>query len=239
MMQTTLHKSDTRGYANHGWLQSFHSFSFANYYNPKRMHFGVLRVLNDDSVAGGKGFGQHPHDNMEIISIVLKGALEHQDSMGTKAVIQAGDIQVMSAGTGVVHSEYNHSATEEVQFLQIWLFPNKRNATPRYDQSTVDLNNSPNQLVQVLSPDPDDAGVWIHQNAWFFMGQFNDLATITHHIKATNNGVYLFVIQGQVRIGETVLEQRDAIGVWDTSTVTIAIEEPNTQLLLMDIPMQM
>lgn len=237
-MQLELHKADTRGYANHGWLQSFHSFSFANYYNPNRMHFGALRVLNDDCVAGGKGFGQHPHDNMEIVSIVLKGALEHQDSMGTKAIIAVGDVQVMSAGTGVVHSEYNHSTTDEVQFLQIWLFPNQRNATPRYGQTTTNLQATPNSWVQVVSPNPNDAGVWIHQNAWFFMAHFENLQETVHHIKTAGNGVYVFVIAGQATVAGTVLEHRDAIGIWDCHQINIATTKPNTQLLLLDVPMQ-
>lgn len=238
-MQVLTHKADTRGYANHGWLQSFHSFSFANYYNPKRMHFGVLRVLNDDAVAGGQGFGKHPHDNMEIISIVMQGALEHQDSMGTKAVIRAGDVQVMSAGTGVVHSEYNHSATEEVQFLQIWVFPKYRNVPPRYDQISTNLAATPNQLVQILSPNPDDAGVWVHQDAWFSMGEFDALTDFTYTIKKPGNGVYLFVMEGSATLAGQTLEHRDAIGVWETDALQISITTPKTKILLMDIPMEL
>ena len=167
MTNIVLHKADSRGDANHGWLHSKHTFSFANYYNPERMNFGALRVLNDDTVAAGMGFGKHPHDNMEIISIPLSGDLEHKDSMNNVTVIKSGDIQVMSAGTGIQHSEYNKNIDAEVKFLQIWVFPNKNNVTPRYDQITLNMADRKNKLQQILSPNPNDAGVWIHQNAWF------------------------------------------------------------------------
>ena len=183
MANTVLHKANTRGDANHGWLHSKHTFSFANYYNPERMHFGVLRVLNDDKVAPAKGFGTHPHDNMEIISIPLEGDLEHKDSMGNVSVIRHGDIQVMSAGSGITHSEYNKNSNEEVKFLQIWLFPNKRNVTPRYDQITLNDTDRKNKLQQILSPDPNDAGVWIHQDAWFHLGEFDKAFTIPYSLK--------------------------------------------------------
>src|SRR5210317_195033 len=171
-MNTVLHKANTRGIANHGWLNSHHSFSFANYYNPERMHFGVLRVLNDDVVAPGKGFGTHPHDNMEIVSIPLEGDLEHKDSMGNSATIKQGDVQVMSAGTGVFHSEFNKNEDSEVKFLQIWIFPREKNVEPRYDQVSLRDIEKKNQFYQVLSPNKDDKGVWIHQDAWFNLGNF-------------------------------------------------------------------
>ena len=193
-MNTVLHKSDSRGHADHGWLVSKHTFSFANYYNPERMHFGVLRVLNDDYVAPGMGFGTHPHDNMEIISIPLEGDLEHKDSMGNVAVIRHGDIQVMSAGTGITHSEYNRNKNLPVKFLQIWIFPDKRNVTPRYDQLTLNLSDRQNRLQQVLSPSPQDEGVWIHQQAWFHLGNFDDGVSQSYSIKARGNGVYAFVL---------------------------------------------
>ena len=174
MKNTIIHKAATRGVANHGWLHSFHSFSFASYYNPERIHFGALRVLNDDTVSGGMGFGAHPHDNMEIISIPLQGDLEHKDSMGNTTVIKHGDIQVMSAGTGIQHSEYNKNKEEQVKFLQIWIFPNKKDVTPRYDQITLDVKDRQNQLQQILSPNADDAGVWIHQDAWIHMATMDE-----------------------------------------------------------------
>jgi len=180
MTNTVLHKADSRGDANHGWLHSKHTFSFASYYNPERMNFGVLRVLNDDTVAGGMGFGTHPHDNMEIISIPLSGDLEHKDSMNNVTVIKNGDIQVMSAGTGIQHSEYNKNKDSEVKFLQIWVFPNKKNVTPRYDQITLNIADRKNKLQQILSPNSDDDGVWIHQNAWFHLANF-DKGTTTNY----------------------------------------------------------
>jgi len=173
MANTILHKAETRGYANHGWLQSKHTFSFANYYNPQRMHFGVLRVLNDDRVEAGMGFGTHPHDNMEIISIPLEGDLEHKDSMGNTAIIKKGDVQVMSAGSGITHSEYNRSKDSLVKFLQIWIFPNKKNVAPRYDQISLNSNDRHNKLQQIVSPNANEEGVWINQDAWFFMGKFD------------------------------------------------------------------
>ena len=235
-MKTVLHKAKTRGHANHGWLDSHHTFSFANYYNPDRMHFGVLRVLNDDIVAGGRGFGTHPHDNMEIISIPLEGDLEHKDSMGNTAVIKSGDVQVMSAGTGVYHSEYNKQSDKEVRFLQIWVFPNRKNVEPRYDQITLDKGQLKNNFKQILSPNADDDGVWIHQNAWFHMGDL-EKGTETHYdIKDRNNGVYAFVLEGEVSINGQALEKRDGFGVWDTDQIFIKADS-NAKVLLMDVPM--
>ncbi|HEY2581385.1 MAG TPA: pirin family protein, partial [Mucilaginibacter sp.] len=193
MENTVLHKAATRGHANHGWLNSYHSFSFANYYNPERMNFGALRVLNDDTVDAGKGFGTHPHDNMEIISIPLEGDLEHKDSMNNVAVIKNGDIQAMSAGTGIYHSEYNKDRAHRVKFLQIWVYPNKRNVEPRYDQITLNLEDRHNKLQQILSPNANDEGVWIHQNAWFHLGKFDKGISTDYMIKAKGNGVYVFV----------------------------------------------
>lgn len=237
-MKTVLHKAKTRGHANHGWLNSHHTFSFANYYNPDRMHFGVLRVLNDDVVAGGRGFGTHPHDNMEIISIPLEGDLEHKDSMGNTAVIKSGDVQAMSAGTGVYHSEYNKQSDKEVRFLQIWVFPNKKNVEPRYDQITLDKGQLKNNFKQILSPNADDDGVWIHQNAWFHMGDL-EKGTETHYdIKDRNNGVYAFVLEGEVSINGQALEKRDGYGVWDTDQISIKADS-NAKVLLMDVPMAM
>jgi len=236
MSNTVLHKAETRGNANHGWLQSYHTFSFANYYNPERMHFGVLRVLNDDTVQGGMGFGTHPHDNMEIISIPLEGDLEHKDSMGNVAVIRNGDVQVMSAGTGIQHSEKNKNGHQQVKFLQIWVFPNKRNVEPRYDQITLDPAERKNKLQQILSPNPDDAGVWIHQNAWFHLGEFEAGKTTEYQIKASGNGVYAFVLSGDVTINGQSLNSRDGLGIWDTQKISIE-SNSHSELLLMEVPM--
>lgn len=237
-MKTVLHKASTRGHADHGWLNTHHSFSFANYYNPERMNFGVLRVLNDDIVAPGRGFGRHPHDNMEIVSIPLEGGLEHKDSMGNVAVIKQGDVQVMSAGTGIYHSEYNKNKDQNVKFLQIWLFPNKRNVTPRYDQITLGAQQLKNQFYQILSPNPNDEGVWIHQNAWFYMGNLDKGVERDYAIKAPGNGLYAFVIKGGVTIAGQSLTERDGFGIWDTEQVTVKADS-NAKVLLMDVPMQM
>lgn len=235
-MKTVLHKAASRGHADHGWLNSHHSFSFAGYHNPERMHFGVLRVLNDDQVAPGKGFGTHPHDNMEIISIPLEGDLEHKDSMGNVATIKEGDVQVMSAGTGIHHSEYNKNTDKAVKFLQIWVFPNKRNVEPRYDQISIRDIEKKNTFYQVLSPNPDDAGVWVHQDAWFHLGKFETGATDTYQIKKEGNGVYAFVLEGEVEINGQKLEKRDGLGLWDTESFDFK-SLSDSRVLLMEVPM--
>ncbi|MHA8097954.1 pirin family protein [Aquirufa aurantiipilula] len=237
MTKSILHKADSRGKANHGWLQSSHTFSFANYYDPTRIHFGALRVLNDDMVKGGMGFGQHPHDNMEIISIPLEGDLEHKDSMGNVAVIRQGDIQVMSAGTGIYHSEYNHDKEEAVKFLQIWVFPNKKNVTPRYDQITLENKDSLNQLQQILSPNPEDEGVWIHQDAWFHLGHFEAGKSDHYPIKKPGNGVYAFVLEGQFSIEGYDLDPRDGLGLWELEGFDLKAKSENAKILLMEVPM--
>ncbi|WP_312337152.1 pirin family protein [Sphingobacterium sp.] len=234
---SVLHKASTRGHADHGWLVSNHTFSFANYHNPERMHFGVLRVLNDDTVAKGRGFGRHPHDNMEIISIPLEGDLEHEDSMGNKAIIRKGDIQVMSAGTGIIHSEYNKNNDQAVKFLQIWVYPNQRNVSPRYDQITLDIAQRQNKFQQILSPNPDDEGVWIHQDAWFSMGHFDKDIETTYQIKQSGNGVYIFVIKGSVTVEGQALETRDGFGIWDVSEINLKSTSADTEILLMDLSM--
>ncbi|MFZ4929523.1 pirin family protein [Chryseobacterium sp. Mn2064] len=236
---SVIHKADSRGKADHGWLLSQHTFSFANYHNPERMHFGVLRVLNDDKVEGGRGFGTHPHDNMEIISIPLEGDLEHKDSMGNTAIIKSGDIQVMSAGTGIMHSEYNKSSDQLVKFLQIWVYPKKRNLAPRYDQITLDKTQSHNRFQQILSPNADDEGVWIHQDAWFHLGNFEKDTETVYEIKKKGNGVYFFIIKGSAEIEGQKVEERDGFGVWDIEELRIKSTAEETEILLMEVPMTM
>lgn len=237
MDNTVLHKAATRGHANHGWLDAHHTFSFANYHNPDRMHFGVLRVLNDDRVDAGMGFGMHPHDNMEIITIPLEGDLQHKDSMGNTAVIKNGDIQVMSAGTGIYHSEFNPNDNQQTKLLQIWVYPNKKNVTPRYDQITLNENDRHNTLQQILSPNPDDAGVWIHQDAWFHLGKFDKDFSTNYQLKKTGNGVYAFVLKGDVTIGNIALNARDGLGIWDTDEIQITANSADAEILLMEVPM--
>lgn len=236
-MKTIVHKANSRGDANHGWLHSKHTFSFANYYNPERVHFGVLRVLNDDYVAPGKGFGMHPHDNMEIVSIPLEGDLEHSDNMGNVAVIKHGDIQVMSAGTGVMHSEYNKNNDVPVKFLQIWIFPNQKNVKPRYDQISLKMNERQNRWQQILSPNPEDEGVWIHQDAWFHIGKFERGFSLDYDVKKSGNGVYAFVLNGEVAIEGEQLGERDGFGIWDTDSFTLQANSDGAEVLLMEIPM--
>ncbi|MFT6337518.1 MAG: redox-sensitive bicupin YhaK (pirin superfamily) [Saprospiraceae bacterium] len=237
-MKSVLHKANTRGNANHGWLNSHHSFSFANYYNPERMNFGALRVLNDDQVAPARGFEKHKHDNMEIISIPLSGDLEHEDNMGNKTVIKEGDVQIMSAGTGVYHSEYNKNKDKEVKFLQIWVFPNQKNVTPSYDQITLDSASMDNKLAQIVSPNADDAGVMTHQDAYFHMGDLTSGTSVSYDVKSTGNGVYAFVLKGDVSIDGQALNERDGYGVWDMSTIKIEADS-NAKVLLMEVPMNM
>ncbi len=233
---TVLHKAATRGDANHGWLQSKHTFSFANYYNPERMNFGVLRVLNDDIVAAGMGFGTHPHSDMEIISIPLEGDLKHMDSTGRSEIIKQGDVQVMSAGSGIQHSEMNANRDQHVKFLQIWVMPNKRGVEPRYQQITLEEEARHNKLEQILSPSENDEGVWIHQDAWFHLGKLDKGNTQHYTIKREGNGVYAFVIAGDVTINGQALNKRDGYGLWDIESLDI-VADSDAELLLMEIPM--
>ncbi|MDA8531377.1 pirin family protein [Flavobacteriaceae bacterium] len=236
-MNTVLHKSNTRGSAEHGWLQAKHTFSFASYFNPERMSFGVLRVLNDDVIAAGMGFGTHPHDNMEIITIPLEGDLEHKDSMNNTAVIKSGDIQVLSAGTGITHSEYNKNKDKPVKLLQIWVLPNQQNVSPRYDQISLNIKDRHNKFQQVLSPNSNDSGVWIHQEAWFSMINIDEGKCMNYRLKnPETNGVYLFVLKGKVKINNQLVEHRDGYGLWNTSEIEI-VANSNAELLLMEVPM--
>jgi len=235
-MKTILHKAETRGNADHGWLKTHHTFSFANYYDPERVHFGTLRVLNDDYVAGGKGFGMHPHDNMEIITIPLEGDLQHKDNMGNSEIIREGDVQVMSAGTGVYHSEFNPNEDKAVTLLQIWVFPNKKNVKPRYDQISIRDIARENEFYQILSPNPDDKGVWIHQNAWFSLGRLDSGKEANYKLNDENNGVYAFVIEGKVTVNGQELEKRDGLGIWNVDELEVR-SEADSRVLLMEIPM--
>ncbi|GAB2692168.1 pirin family protein [Mucilaginibacter koreensis] len=237
MANTVLHKAESRGHANHGWLDSYHTFSFASHYDPERMNFGALRVLNDDKVSGGMGFGKHPHDNMEIISIPLEGDLEHQDSMGNTATIRKGDVQAMSAGTGIFHSEKNKNHNEQVKFLQIWVYPNQMNVQPRYDQITLNLEDRHNRLQQILSPNADDDGVMIYQNAWFHMSKMDKGVSLDYQLKAKGNGVYFFVLSGDVTVNGQLLNTRDGYGVWDTDNFKLTAES-DAEILLMEVPMK-
>ncbi len=236
-MKTIYHKAESRGHASHGWLNTYHSFSFANYYDPDKMHFGVLRVLNDDAIDGGTGFGMHPHDNMEIITIMLEGALEHKDSMGNIGVIKPGEIQVMSAGTGIHHSEYNHSKDAPAKLLQIWIFPNERNIKPRYDQMKLELSERKNKWQKIVEPGPIENGLWIKQDAWFHIGQF-DTGTETHYkIHRPDNGVYIFMIEGSAIVEGQQLNPRDGLGISESESVLSIKATSDSEILIMDLPM--
>ncbi|AOM75780.1 pirin family protein [Pedobacter steynii] len=236
MANTILHQANSRSLADHGWLKSYQTFSFGMNYDPERIQFGALRVLNDDIVDGGMGFGEHPHDNMEIISIALEGSLQHEDSMQNVAIIEPGEIQVMSAGTGIYHKEFNKDKNQPVKFLQIWLFPNRRNVSPRYQQERYDTLLKPNEFTQILSPDQEDSGVWIYQNAWFHIGKLEAGVKLTHRLKNKENGIYAFVIKGAVKVNDQQLEERDGYGLWETESIDIEAISA-TEVLLMEVPM--
>lgn len=236
-MKTEVHTSKSRGHANHGWLNAKHSFSFGQWYNPERIHFGALRVLNDDIVAPGMGFGKHPHDNMEIITIPLRGSLRHQDSMGFSEVVKAGEVQVMSAGTGIFHSEMNASQHVDINLFQIWIFPNKQGVTPRYEQKAYHLKDSEQAFLQLVSPNADQEGVWIHQNAWIHLISMSDETENTYVLKGEETGVYLMNIDGVFDVAGTTLNERDAVGVWETKEILIQNKQKG-KLLVIEVPMK-
>ena len=234
-MKTVLHKAGTRGHANHGWLNSYHTFSFSGYQDPERVHFGALRVLNDDTVAQGLGFGKHPHENMEIVSIPLEGDLHHQDSTGRNEIIRQHDVQIMSAGSGIAHSEMNANKDRAVKFLQIWVFPKEINITPRYEQKSFKPEDRLNQVLTVVAPD-DEKAVWINQDAWFSLANLEAGFETGYKVRKAGNGVYAFVIKGQVSINGQELETRDGLGIWETETLDIKAGT-DAEILLIDVPM--
>ncbi len=235
-MKTVVHKSDARGYANHGWLKARHSFSFAQWYNPEKINFGVLRVLNDDIISGGQGFGTHPHDNMEIITIPLHGAIEHKDSEGNHGIINTGDLQIMSAGTGIRHSEFNHNKDQELNLLQIWLFPKVDNITPRYDQKTFKAEEQNNKFNVAVSPEKSDTSLWINQDAWFSLGKFEKGKAFTYTIKKKGNGAYVFLIEGKATVAGITLDKRDAIGISEADSFDFNVSD-DAYILVIDLPM--
>jgi redox-sensitive bicupin YhaK (pirin superfamily) len=230
-MENILHQSHTRGHANHGWLDSHHTFSFAGYFNPERVHFGAIRVFNDDVVIGGAGFGTHPHANMEIVSIPLSGALEHKDSTGRQKIIKTGEVQIMSAGTGIEHSEYNASKEDEVNFLQIWILPDKMNIEPRYDQREFSLEHNRNQLINVVAPDNPQA-LWINQKTWFYLGEIEMNHEVEYKTNESGNGIYLFVIEGQIEIADKKLQKRDGMGITGVDNLVMSASKDSRLLLI-------
>ncbi len=238
MSNFIIQKAASRGHAQHDWLDTYHSFSFANYHDPEKVHFGVLRVLNDDTIDGGMGFGMHPHDNMEIITIPTFGDLQHKDSMGNSGTISQGDVQVMSAGTGIQHSEANKNKDKKVHLFQIWIFPNHRNVVPRYDQKTFDVKDRINKFQQIVSPMGNDEGLNIHQDAWFSLANFDNNVEANYQVKKSGNGLYVFIIEGDATINGQALNKRDAIGITDAESIEIKANS-DTQILVMDIPMNL
>ena len=236
-MKTVIHKANSRGVAEHGWLNSYHTFSFANYYNPERMGFGVLRVINDDVVTPSMGFGTHPHQNMEIITVPLKGSLKHKDTMGNEHVIKKGEIQAMSAGTGLQHSEYNNSASEDVNFLQIWVMPRELNIKPNYSQKNFSENDRQDKLQLIVSPDGHNNTVKINQDAFFSMANINESIQITYTKYKQENGIYLFVLEGELQVNGEILNKRDGIGLEDIDDLKI-LAKAKSEILIMEVPMK-
>ena len=236
-MNKVFFSADTRGRADHGWLNANYSFSFGNYFNRDRMNFGALRVLNDDTISPGKGFGSHPHENMEIITIPLKGDLEHKDSIGNSGIINEGEIQVMSAGSGIFHSEFNKNSDKSINLLQLWVLPKRENVEPRYDQCSIQGLRKLNSFYMVLSPHPEDNVMWIHQDAWFHLGDFDKVTSIDYELKREGNGVYIFVIEGNFNVSNQKLNKRDALGVWNTDIISFKAQ-PNSRVLLVEVPMK-
>ena len=239
-MKTALIRASSRGHAHHGWLDTYHTFSFASYHDPNRIHFGALRVLNDDIVIGGEGFDTHSHDNMEIISIPLYGEIAHKDSMGSAEVLKAGEIQVMSAGTGITHSEYNSHPSNPLNFFQIWIFPNEKNVIPRYDQRKFDFIHKKNQFVQIVGAkdDASNTGLWIHQDAWLNIGSFDKGKEINYQLKKKGNGVFAMVVEGEFTIEGQKLHHRDGLGIWDTESIKMTADSDDSRILLIDVPME-
>ena len=235
-MKTVFHPEASRGAANHGWLNAKHSFSFASWYNPERLQFGVLRVLNDDRIQGGAGFGRHPHDNMEIITIVTEGKLEHKDSLGTTGEIKPGEVQVMSAGKGIFHSEYNGLAHEETALFQLWVIPASQNVTPRYDQKAFEWRNEPGKLHLVVSNDGRDNSLMIHQNAFISIGRFDENELFTYVPHSSGNGVYFMQVEGESIIAGQALSRRDAVGVSEASEISIQ-PKPGATIMAIEVPL--
>lgn len=236
-MKTTIHRADTRGYADHGWLKAKHSFSFASYYNPGKIRFGLLRVLNDDIVEAGAGFGTHPHDNMEIVTIPLRGEVAHKDSTGNHGVIRPGDVQIMSAGSGLTHSEYNNSDKNDVNLLQIWVFPKEKDINPRYDQKTFNPSDRVNKIVTLVSPEKNGETLWINQNAYFSLSDLMKDNSVKYKVNSKGNGVYIFIIEGEVNVSGEKLGKRDAIGVEDAESIDI-LALNNSKVLFIEVPMR-
>jgi redox-sensitive bicupin YhaK (pirin superfamily) len=235
-MKTIVHPAAERGIADHSWLKARHSFSFSSYYHPEKMQFGALRVLNDDTIAPGMGFGKHSHDNMEIITIPLSGGVKHGDSMGNEGIIKPGEVQIMSAGTGVIHSEHNASSSETLNLFQIWIMPELRNIAPRYDQKQFEVSDRLNKFQTLVSPEKSGSTLWINQQAWLSLGKFDKASSVNYNLHIPNNGVYVMVVSGELEVAGQLLGERDAIGVSDVSVIKLKFLK-ETEVLMIEIPM--
>ena len=235
-MKSIFHKAIKRGHFDYGWLKTYHTFSFSSYYDPERMNFGMLRVLNDDSIEGGQGFGTHPHNDMEIVTVPLEGALAHKDSTGSKGVIYPDEIQIMSAGTGIQHSEFNHLSDGVTKLLQLWIFPNKRGHEPRYNQKFFDTEERKNKLQYIVTPEKKDGNLWLNQDAYLSRVDLDKDSSINYKINIEGNGLYLFLIEGKISVGNETLTKRDGIGIWETEEISIKANEAS-QILLIEVPM--
>ncbi len=235
-MKTIFHSATSRGHADHGWLNAHHSFSFANWYDASRVHFGMLRVLNDDIVAGGEGFGMHPHNDMEIITIILKGALQHKDNMGNGSIIKPGDVQVMSAGTGVLHSEFNPLDAEATNLFQLWIIPKEKNIAPRYDQRTYNDEERNNKIQTVASGFKGENELYIHQDAAISLANIQAGSSLEYTMKKSGNGVYIMSVNGNVDVEGTQLDSRDAIGIWETNNIKMSSMN-GSDIMIIEVPM--
>ena len=236
-MKKIIHRADSRGYFDYGWLKTYHTFSFSSYYDPERVNFGMLRVLNDDTIEGGQGFGTHPHNDMEIVTIPLEGALAHKDSTGSEGVIYPDEIQVMSAGTGIRHSEFNHLTDGTTKILQLWVFPDKKGHKPRYHQRFFNSEERKNKLQFIVTPEKKDDNLWLNQDSYFALTDLGKDKSINYNIHTKENGVYLFIIEGKISIGDDTLSKRDGIGIWETDNIKVTANE-NSKLLLIEVPMK-
>jgi hypothetical protein len=234
-MKKIIHKANSRGYFDYGWLKTNHTFSFSSYYDPERVNFGMLRVLNDDIIAPAQGFGTHPHNDMEIVSIPLMGGLAHKDNTGSEGVIFPNEVQVMSAGTGILHSEYNHSKVKEANFLQLWIFPDKKGHKPRYDQKSFNPEERKNKFLTIISPDKSNGNLWLNQDAYISMTDIEKNKSLNYKLNTKGNGIYIFLIEGKISLGEETLSKRDGIGIWETDAISLSANE-NSRVLLIEIP---
>ena len=235
-MKKIIHKAESRGHYDYGWLKTNYTFSFSNYYDPERVNFGMLRVLNDDTIEGGQGFGTHPHNDMEIVTIPLEGAVAHKDSTGGEGVIYPDEIQVMSAGTGIQHSEFNHLNDGTTKLLQLWIFPDKKGHTPRYNQKFFDEKDRKNKLQFIVTPEQKNDNLWLNQNAYLALTDLEKDKSVNYKIHTKGNGVYLFLIDGKISFDEETLSKRDAIGIWETDEFSITAKE-DSKILLIEVPM--